>query len=232
MPLHRDNESVAGQFDRLDHAVRIARAGDQALAQLGDGLVVVALLIGIPTDQRGQPSARSDVDARCGEHRITGLVPAVSHDIGQVLVQSAAQCDVENLCAAADAEHRQSTFQRARQQREFPLVAVVAGFVGLGVRRLAVSRRVDVLATGDHQAVQPVEHPVRDVLVDRLRRQQHRDPACKRHALEVNVRQEACPHIPNPGLRLLEVGGHAHDGACIVRAAQSHAPFPNRSRRS
>src|ERR1700758_4461875 len=136
----------------------------------------------------------------------------VSEDVGQVLVQRASQRHVEHLCAAADAKYRQPPLERVRDEREFPCVAIVAGIVGLRVWRLPIPCRVNVLAAGYHQTVQSVQHAVGDLVVDGLRWQKDGDTARQGHALEIDVRQEACPNVPYPRLGLLEVGGHAHDG--------------------
>ena len=57
MPLHRQNEVVAGHFDGLDHTVVVRRADHQPVAEPVDGLVVVALRIRALPDQPGQPAA-------------------------------------------------------------------------------------------------------------------------------------------------------------------------------
>ena len=80
----------------------------------------------------------------------------------------------------------------------------------------------------------PSSTAVGDLGVDRLRRQQHGDAARLRDRVEVDGGQEAGPHVPDAGLRLLEVGGqadHRPGGACGLRVVRNHAPAPSRSRR-
>ena len=95
------------------------------------------------------------------------------------------------------------------------------------MRLLAVDGGVDVLAAGDHQTVQAVEHPVGGVGVDRLRGQQHRDTAGHGDALEIVGRQKAGQDIPDARLRLIQVGGQA-DYRSRSRGVQNHASSPNR----
>ena len=168
MPLHREHEALPGQFQRLDHTIGIPCADDQALAEFGDGLMVIALRVDGFTNQCGQPGTRDRAHRQFAEHRVTGPMPAVSDDVRQVLMQRSAERDVEHLRAATDAQHRQLALERRVQQREFPGVALTAGLVGGRMRLLAVGGGVDVLAAGDQQPVQTVEHPLRDVGIDRL----------------------------------------------------------------
>ena len=88
MPLHRQNEVLAGDFDRLDDPVGVLRADDQAVAELVDGLVVVALGVRRFADQRGQPGAGHGAHRRRREHRVALLVVGVADHIGQMLVQA------------------------------------------------------------------------------------------------------------------------------------------------
>ena len=147
-------------------------------------------------------------------------------DVGQVLMQRSAERDVEGLGAAADAQHRQLPVQRRAEQGELPRVPVGCGRVGTRVRRLPVARRVDVSAAGDHQAVEPVEHPVRDVGVDRLRWQQHRDATGQRDALKVDRRQKTGAHVQVSALRLIEISGQTDERpnrATALSAVEPHA---------
>ena len=133
---------------------------------------------------------------------------------------------VEHLRAAADPEERQLLVDRSREQGILPGVAVTPGLVGLRMRRLPVSRGVHILPARDDEAVESLENGRRDLGVDRLRRQQHRDAARLVHRLEVHLRQEGSLHVPHPGLRLLQVRGQADER--LVRTFQSHEPSPSR----
>ena len=94
----------------------------------------------------------------------------VADDVGEVLMECAAEGDVENLRTSADAEQRQPARQRPADQGQFPCVAIARRFVGARVRSLTVGGGVDVAAAGDHQTVETVEHAVDDGIVHPLRR--------------------------------------------------------------
>ena len=129
-----------------------------------------------------------------------------------------------------------------RDQCELERVAqavVFDGLVGGRVWLLPVGRGIDIAAAGDDQAVEAVQHPLGDVGVHRLRRQQHRDAAGQGDPFEVDGGQKAGAHIPHTGLRLLQIGGQPDDRSglrdppsLLAKAAQSRAPSPNRSPRS
>jgi hypothetical protein len=178
-------------------------------------------------EQRAEPGTRLDRDLLLAEHRGRGLVRLGAEDIGQVLHERAAECDVHQLHAAADAEERQFELDGGREQCVLPVVAIGARGAGALVRRLPVTRRVDVGPARDDEAVERAEHRARDVRRDRLGRQQHRDAAGIGDGVDVDLRQERGAHVPDAGLRLLEVGGHADERRGWLRAVRSHAPAPN-----
>ena len=124
MPLHCEHEALPGQLQCLDHTIGIPAADDQAVAQLGDGLVVITPRVDGFADQRGQPGAGHCAHRQRVEYRVAGPVSAVADDVGQVLVQRSAERDVEHLCAAADAQHRKLPLERGAQQPELPVVAL------------------------------------------------------------------------------------------------------------
>ena len=110
---------------RLDAAVVGAARDDQALAHLGDALVVVGVDVvhDLAEDARGRRArlrrdAVTPVGAQPGAmRREVELGPA------DVLHERAAALDVHELEAAADAEHGQVTAARLAQQRELERVA-------------------------------------------------------------------------------------------------------------
>jgi len=69
-----------------------------------------------------------------------------------VLDEGAAQGDVQDLCAAADREHRQVALDRACHQFEFERVAVARALVRV-VGLLAVQPRVHVRTAGEQEPV-------------------------------------------------------------------------------
>lgn len=89
----------------------------------------------------------------------------------EVLHQRATEGDVEQLGAAAHAEHRQPAFERGLDQGQLPLVAVRFGLTELGMRVLAVQGRVWVGATCHHQAVETADHVDRIGVAGELDRQ-------------------------------------------------------------
>ncbi len=162
----------------------------------------------------------------------------MAEHIGQMLVQRAAQCDVDHLGTTTDPQDGHATAYCAGEQRELERVAqlvVPDGLIGRGVTLLTVGGRVDIPSAGDHQTVESVQHPLGDAGVDGLRRQQRGDAARQGDAFEVDRGQKAGADVPHPGLRPLKIGRQAENGAHLLlartRAAQSRAPSPNRSRR-
>ncbi|COX48934.1 Uncharacterised protein [Mycobacterium tuberculosis] len=77
--------------------------------------MVVARHVGGFADQLGQPGARCGVDRQPGEDPVARPMPAMAKDVGQVLVQRAAERDVEHLGAATDAQHGHPPLKRAPQ---------------------------------------------------------------------------------------------------------------------
>jgi hypothetical protein len=84
-----------------------------------------------------------------------------------VLLERATETHVDELETAADPEHRQVVRERLLEERELEGVArfddVVRGHV-----RFVVSRRIDVAAAGEAQAVERAGHRVGRVDRDRL----------------------------------------------------------------
>ncbi|COX06532.1 Uncharacterised protein [Mycobacterium tuberculosis] len=115
------------------------------------------------------------------------------------------------------------------------------------MRLLAISCRVQVVAPGDHQSVQAVQHAADALGVDRLRRQQYRNTPGHGDAFEVIGGQITRRNIPNPGAHLLQISRQANHRATRAqwrsqarrsraqrvatigpRGAQIHVSSPNR----
>ena len=147
VPLHAEAEAPPRVLDRLDHAVLGAGADHDALADPLGRLVMGAVDRqasgpGDPVQQR----ARHDRDLMAGLGARIGLLVGqrARHGIRDVLDQRAAQHDVEQLLAAADAEHRQVAVQRASRDRPLePGAALLEPDGGVPVAA-AVQRGVDV----------------------------------------------------------------------------------------
>ena len=192
--------------------------------------MVIAAGLDALAEQPVQPTTRGDLGGVRCKGRISHPMAAVAEDVGQMLMQGSAEGDVDHLRAAADAEHRYPAVQGSSQQSELPLVAFVGGLLGRRVRLLAVGGRVDVLAAGEDQTVEPTDHLLGDRTVDGLWRQQHGDAAGPGDALEVDGGQEAGGNVPHPAARLLPIRGESDDRRChrAARNAQSRGPSPSR----
>ena len=89
-----------------------------------------------------------------GETPRRRVVLVVADHFGQVLDERAAVGDVEQLHAAADRQHRQAAPLGGADQGKLAFVAARAGWLGAGMRLGAISRRVDVGAPRQHEAVE------------------------------------------------------------------------------
>ena len=85
--------------------------------------------------------------------------------VGKMLDQGAAEGDVQELHATADAGDRHVALDRAADQRQLELVALGDRVGGLrdGARRRSIEGSMS-LPTGQHEAVDPVEERVGAVL--------------------------------------------------------------------
>ncbi len=122
MPLDAEHEPPVGRLDRLRQLVDRRVAGDlEALADGRDPLVVVGLrpvelLAGRASRERAGRQAHVVVGAVEAARRAAMLfVPEL---VGQVLAQRPAERDVDQLHAAADAEHGHVALDRAPGERE------------------------------------------------------------------------------------------------------------------
>lgn len=210
MPLHGQRERVPGQLDGFDAAVAGPRRHRQPFAEAGDRLVVVVGRFehGGAGDLR-QGTARDDLHGDTAVHAGCGSVTGVAEDVGQVLVETAAEVDVEDLHAAADPEERQAAVEGGGDQRELGLVAEVAHVAGLGMRGFAVVGRVDVTTAGDDEAVEYVHKGARRA----GRREQNGLPAGRRHAVHIGLREETGGHVPRREAGALDIAGDADDRA-------------------
>ena len=131
--------------DRLDRAV--ARAGEdlQPLTQGFDGLMVGAVDREARAVQRTQQS-------RCGMDNVQMVVAAQLGVAPNVLVQRAAEIDVEELQAAADADDGLSRAQKFINERK---LAFVTRFINVrrATERATVKARMNVAPAGEQQKV-------------------------------------------------------------------------------
>ena len=131
--------------DRLDRAV--ARAGEdlQPLTQGFNGLMVGAVDREARAVQRTQQS-------RCGMDNVQMVVAAQLGVAPNVLVQRAAEIDVEELQAAADADDGLSRAQKFINERK---LAFVTRFINVrrAAERATVKARMNVAPAGEQQKV-------------------------------------------------------------------------------
>src|SRR6185437_6500566 len=161
VPLDAEHKAPAGLLDRLSQAVNGGAAADaQALAQTIDALMVMGLggMMGLPRRARGQ-GASDQVNVVVGAVEGAGdtQMLVMAEVLGQMLQQGAAVGDVDQLHATADAEHRQVALDRGAHQGDFEAVALGDGVNSLRMGLLAIARRVDVGAAGEHQPVEQLE---------------------------------------------------------------------------
>jgi hypothetical protein len=172
MPLHADAKARGRHFGRLDHAVGRRGRHDQPLAQHAHRLMMPAVdgpnVVG--ADEGSEARARRDrhgVRERGG--RAGGVVRQERRRLARnVLNEGPAERHVQHLKATADRQHGQVGSQRAAHEIDLEGVAARLRHVIRRVRRLAVERRVHVVAAGQEQ---PVDAAQRDVggFVDRER---------------------------------------------------------------
>src|SRR5665213_3284943 len=72
----------------------------------------------------------------------------------KILQECATQCDIENLDASANRQDWLIPELRRADEGDFPAVANIRHLSKFGVRPLAVQRRVDIRAAGQHQTVE------------------------------------------------------------------------------
>ena len=89
------------------------------------------------------------VDLGIPVHQRLGMLRA------DVLVQAAAERDIDQLQAAADAEHRLARVHECLDQRDLVAVAMGVALPGLPQRRLAVAAGPEIGAAVQHQAIEP-----------------------------------------------------------------------------
>ncbi len=105
---------------------------------------------------------------------------------GQILIQRAAECDVQYLVSAADPEYRLPFGHGPARERKLGRVALGMHLAQLRNRLLAVQRRCDVHATCQQQPIHPLEHHTQRVDV-RCRGQNDRYPAGLNHTIYITL---------------------------------------------
>lgn len=175
------------------------RGRDEPVAEAVDPLVVVAVHLELARpDQAGQARALVDRDLVHREHPASDAETLGAERLGQVLVQRAAAGDVHELKPAADREHGHPPLLGAAEEGELPRVAVGTWRIGERMPLRSVQLRLHIEATREDEPVEALEHGVGGGIRVRLRRQQHRHAARRRHRVEVLLGKERCAHVPHP----------------------------------
>lgn len=206
MPLDRNDKALLGRLEPFEHVVvRRINCGFEDGGETFDGLMVQR----IHTDPLPRPFGNSGARYR----------PNVVHELGfgfasrvafgrktelrrQILIERAAESDVEDLRAAANGENRKVLFPGLANEVEFELVALRLNGAALGKGRLAVEPRVDVGTAREQQPVELIEELVEHDLFGK--RQSERHAARSADALFV-------PGARSDDTRLAKTGGREAD---------------------
>ena len=138
----------------------------------------------------GQPDRMGEAVALAQRLGLVGAVVEAARHLLDVLVQRAAQRDVELLQAAADAQERHALRQGAADQGQGGGVAGRVGLVAFARRRAAIVARVDVgRAARDHQAVEAGEQVVRVEARPQGRDQDRDSGGSGDHGVDILVRR-------------------------------------------
>ncbi len=155
MPLDRDDPPVRGRLDRFDEAVDADRRPQRWRDRvLWDGLMVAGVHgVRAVTRRGGEQRARH---RRRDVRRERTVQRAVMRD---VLLEPAAERDVDQLEPAADAEHGDVALERRAQDPQLERVPRGIDVLG-GAIRLAVPVRLDVSAPGEAEAFEVLRRRV------------------------------------------------------------------------
>lgn len=166
-----------------------------------------------------KPHIMRDVD---GVAVWVGVVALVSDDIGQMLVQRAAQRDVHQLHPTADALHRHLAPPHEADELQLEDISLGDRSLGARVARLAVVRGVDVDAAYQQHAVHVVKRLVNLAGQVRVGHQDHRPSTRSDDMAKVGSRHERGLHWPGAGDHVLKRRDDADDRP--IRASA----FPSR----
>src|SRR5260370_42004884 len=149
MPLHADDPVFMRLvLDRFDHTVGSDGCDAQAVTQIPDGLVMrsvyfhceatIALFESAGSSKLSQFTAKFDSGGVHRVERVCGKASPAVLDVrvqiaGNVLVESAAEGDVQGLAAVADAENRVSGSRAVLMSGEIRLFALRVRALGLFV---------------------------------------------------------------------------------------------------
>ncbi len=141
-------------------------------------------------------------------------------EVGEVLVQAAAERDVEDLCATTDAQYRDPTRTRTAGELDLEAVQVGLGRPQRRVRLGAVRGGMDVRTAGEAERVESVEQRID--LTGGYGREDHRHAAAEAHGLEVALAER----------ELLACGLAVGDHVVVVDAAHLRRGDADQRRRA
>ena len=158
MPLHAEHVPRPGAANRLDPPVGLGPGLDAQIAPQGLHRLVVDGIDarrGDPRIQAREPAARFQAHlVQILLVSIGDVAPRLRHLLRDVLVERPAVGDVDELRAAAHAEHRLARLDELVQQLDLVLVAQPIPHPLARQRLLAVGERADVRAPLKHEAVE------------------------------------------------------------------------------
>jgi hypothetical protein len=102
---------------------------------------------------RERSRAQKDIVVRVVEATEVAAVLLVADVLGEVLMQRAAERDVQQLHAAADTEHRHVAGDGGARERDLGAITLGYGLAGRCVARLPVLVGADVSPAGEYQRV-------------------------------------------------------------------------------
>ena len=170
MKLHAHDRQVVA-FNCLNHAVRRHSGHAETRREVFHRLVMRRVDHQVrraqTTRQAGTSNDLDGMSALAAVHDRTRTLG------GEVLPERAAEVDVDQLAAPADADDRQTPLHRLVEQHVLPGVAPQIDLLQARRRLRPVTARLDVLAAAEHQRVDGREHAGDDRPVG-LRRQHER----------------------------------------------------------
>ena len=115
VPEDADGERSRRILECLERAVLGASGDGETLPQTAVALMVVRLHVDPVAEEVSEPRTFGELDRMFGEHARRLLVPVVADEIGHVLLQIAAERDVQHLRPTTDGQHGQVPVERFHQ---------------------------------------------------------------------------------------------------------------------
>src|ERR1700683_480567 len=243
VPLHAQHEATIGwpgglapiHLDRLGQLVDgRAAADEQPRAETVDSLVMMrsGRVDKLAAGARGER-------ALAEQHVVLGAVEGAQHapvlfmaeQVGQMLQEGASERDVDQLHAAADAQHRHVALDGSARERYLEGISLGDRVNRVRPGLLAIGGGVDVGAACEQQAVDQIEYLLRVLGRTRVGREHHGQAAGALHRLYVAEPEQRGGLLPHAPARLLERGAHADHRTCHASNHRIKASRTARRRR-